>query len=178
MSKSTFIIDTLDKALNVVQSYGTPIASPVDIAGVRVGNVSRINGKTGMPFTWDKSGEPYAIVNFKAITIDKFNEVKAQLREIAKSVGPEEVSEQWSEAVRNCNLTHNANYALADKLEDAGKANLDIDYVKLQEEDMEGLRVVRATPIVRVKHNARNEDRDGLMDFIYAEAEATQEITE
>ena len=172
MSKTQFTIDTLEKALNVLQSYGNPITEPTSLTNVRVGNVSRINGKTGEPFTWDKSGEPYAIVNFKAITIDKMNEVKANLRELAGTLGKDDVSEEWGDAVRNINLTHNANYALADRLDDSGRANLHIDFVSSSDdEDIEVLRVIEARAKVLESHVAKNTNMDAVMADIFGEVE-------
>jgi len=161
MTETKFTIDSIAKAVTILTTYGSPIAEPKSIGNVKVGNVSYINGQTGLPFTWENSGQPYAIVNLRLIAQDKMATALEILQdEMFASVETEETieDEELLDALRdacNNNLSFNADIETAKQLEAVGRANVHIDEVQLSTEDgepeMYGLRVVGCKPVVLEK---------------------------
>ena len=162
MNTEKFVVDTQEKAVNILMSYGEPITDVGSFKNIKVGNVSKINGKTGEPFVWDNSGEPYAIVNLRAISIDGYKQAIEHIRD-------DEFVEGTNQA-----LSFNATHEVADALLAVGRANVTIDLVRAQAQDgVEEadlpmvLRVVDARP-VELKA-VKKANLDSLMALINAE---------
>ena len=58
---------TVERAVQILSSYKHVNNTEVDYKGIQVSNISRLD-KDGKPFTYEESGDAYAIINFKAIT--------------------------------------------------------------------------------------------------------------
>lgn len=154
MKETKFTIDTITKAINILSSYGEPITEPKSLKNVRIGNVSYTNGQTGEPFTWENSGEAYAIVNLRCTAPDLFaNALEILQDDMFADVQTDETIEEEDllDALReacNCNLSFNASLDKARELESVGRANIDIEEVSLQEEGEFGLRVAGCRPVM------------------------------
>lgn len=169
MTQERQVIDTIDKAVAILVAYGEPIAEPISMKSVKVTGMSTINGKTNEPFVWP-SGQSYAIVNFKAIAIDKYNDAIALCQE-----------EDFEEAVHSKNLSVSVSHKDAKELYSAGRANLHIDYVDASEDSEHEtvLRVVQASPVELVAQ--KKGSADALMARIQGieeTADANEEIVE
>lgn len=89
--------------------------------GVTISNISRINGKTGQPFLWEETGEPYAIVNFRAMNQYGANQALADFK-----------AGKFEESV-NHNLSARVSLELADKLVKGAPADVIIEAVTLKD---------------------------------------------
>lgn len=89
--------------------------------GVTISNVSRINGKTGQPFLWEETGEPYAIVNFRAM--NSYG---------AKNALSDFKAGKYAESV-NHNLSARVSIELAEKLVKGAPADLIIEPTQLKD---------------------------------------------
>jgi len=94
------------KANSVVTTGITP--------NVRVTSVTSTNGKTGQPFVWEDSKEPYAIVNFQAMNTYGAKKALAEFK-----------AEQYDECVNN-NLSARVSLEVADKLRKSLYATIEV----------------------------------------------------
>ncbi len=88
---------------------------------VYISNISRINGKTNQPFLWEETGEPYAIVNFRAM-----NQYGATQALVDFKAG------NYAESV-NHGLSARVSYELADKLAKGMPADIVLEHVVLKD---------------------------------------------
>lgn len=148
MTPERLVIDTLEQAVAILLGYGEPISEPISLKSVKVTGMSTINGKTNEPFVWP-SGQAYAIVNFKAIAIDKYNDAIASAQE-----------EDFEEAVHSKNLSVSVSHKDGKELYSAGRANIHIDWVDASEDSEHEtvLRVVQASPVELVTQKKGNAD--------------------
>lgn len=104
---------------------------------VIVAHIGYTNGE-GQPFTWEQSGEPYAIVSLKAVT------------DWQASAAEEDFINEEFDAAANRSLTFNANLDLAAKLAKGLPVDIVVDtYEKEVDGVMETrLRVAALTPPV------------------------------
>lgn len=158
---------TMDIAKAIIIGYGTPITEETSLKNVKIGNVSYFNKKTNTPFTYEKSGNRYAIVNLKLISDDGFAKAIDYLRD-----------EEFTDAC-NQNLSFNASIEDAQELEAVGRANVHITYVDSQEDDdgntEEVLRVTGCKPVVLKRNKSLTLD---ALDALIAGEEFTEETVE
>jgi len=167
MTTEKFVVDTQEKAVSILMSYGEPIADAGAYKNVKVGNISKINGKTGEPFVWENSGEPYAIVNLRVISIDGYKQAITHMKD-----------DEFVEATNQA-LSFNASHEMADRLLAIGRANIVVDLVDSQADDdgntEEVLRVVDARPVVMEK--VKKANLDSLMALINGTEEESEPET-
>jgi hypothetical protein len=78
--KSVLMEMTKETAINILESYHICDEAGVPFKGIEITNIST-HDSDGLPFEWEETGEPYAIVNLNAMNEYGANRASQQLED-------------------------------------------------------------------------------------------------